>query len=175
MMPALTDLTLDAGLLDSVRAVLERHPTLTANGFDPSGEPTRTSLLDYRGLCEVQGGIDYLVGRRRTIADAYSVGSYALKHQAESWHRLNGRQVYVSNGAFLIAAIISGFSLFQRRGDVLNRGVGIHRADIVTRQEKERARNRRAEVCNEHRYERRFGPVLLTAERMAMARTGSEG
>ena len=104
MRSPLTDLTLEPGLLDEVRAILEQHPTLTANGFDDSNQPTKTNLLDYRGLCEVQGALDYLdAGRRKTVAKEASVGSYTLKHQVEGWHRLHDREVYVSNGAMLIA------------------------------------------------------------------------
>lgn len=165
MMPPLTDLTLEPGLLDEVRAILAQHPTLTANGFDDANRPTKTNLLDYRGLCEVQGALDYLdAGRRKTVAKQTSVGSYTLKHQAEGWHRLHDREVYVSNGAMLVALMMRGFSLFRRRADNIHRGVGIHRADVVTRDEREAMRNKRygQSTCEP----RKFGPVALPSVRL---------
>lgn len=165
MRSPLTDLTLEPGLLDEVRAILAQHPTLTANGFDDSNQPTKTNLLDYRGLCEVQGALDYLdAGRRKTVAKQTSVGSYTLKHQAEGWHRLHDREVYISNGAMLIALMLRGFSLFRRRADNIYRGVGIHRADVVTREEREAMRNKRhGQSTCEHR---KFGPVALPSVRL---------
>jgi hypothetical protein len=164
MIPALTDLVLDHGLIDKVRAVLAQHPTLTANGFDDRGLPTRTNLLDYRGLCEVQGALDYLEGRRRTVAKSDSPGSYTLKHQVESWHRMHGREVYVSNGAFMVAAMIRGYGLYQRHSDGLNRAVGIHRADIVTREERKAQLNRPSRPDGAP--SRKFGPVAPVSERL---------
>jgi hypothetical protein len=166
MRPELTSLELEPGLLESVRAILSCHPTLTANGFDAQRKPTVTNLLDPNGLNEVQGAIDYLKGRRRVNATCNSVGSYALKHNAQAWHLSHGREVYISNGAFLIAAMMSGFSLYSGNGYGMSRGVGIHRADIQTKEDKARALLRRVELCNEYKAERRFGPVPLTSERM---------
>lgn len=134
--PPLTALVLEPHLADDIRWILAEHPTLTAEGFDPSRKPTITNLFDERGLWEVQGALDWIDGRRHVIAKASSPGSYMLKHQAQGWHRRNGRQVYISNGAFLVAALMRHFSIFQREGDTLNRAVGLHRADIVTREEK---------------------------------------
>jgi len=164
MMSTLTDLTLEPGLLDAVRAILSQHPTLTASGFDDRHMPTKTNLLDYRGLCEVQGALDYLdAGRRHTIAKQTSIGSYTLKHQAEGWHRLHDREVYVSNGAMLIALLLRGYSLFRRRADDLNRAVGIHRADVVTRSEREAIRDRRCSRSTSEPHV--FGPVASALER----------
>lgn len=164
MMPPLTDLTLEPGLLEAVQAILAQHPTLTASGFDDRKLPTKTNLLDYRGLCEVQGALDYLdAGRRKTVAKQTSVGSYTLKHQVEGWHRLHDREVYVSSGAMLIALMMRGYSLFRRRADDLNRGVGIHWIDVVTRLEREAMRDKR---CSRPVGEpRKFGPVASALER----------
>lgn len=134
--PPLTDLVLDHNLPDRIDRLLAAYP-ITAAGFDPlRASPTVSDLRKPHGWQEVQGALDYLQDRRKTKAGHYTPGSYGLKHQAESWHRKHGRQVYVSNGAFLVAALMRGFSLFQRPGDTLNRAVGLHRADIVTRDEK---------------------------------------
>lgn len=165
MRSPLTDLTLEAGLLDAVRAILSQHPTLTASGFDDRHMPTKTNLLDYRGLCEVQGALDYLEGRRHTIASAKCWGSYGLKHNAESWHRSHGREVYVSNGAFLIASMMRGYSLFKRTTDDLNRAVGIHRADVNSKADKAAVAERRAIDAMPNRVDYRFGPVALPSER----------
>jgi len=165
MMSTLTDLTLEPGLLDSVRAVLSQHPTLTASGFDDQRRPTKTNLLDYRGLCEVQGALDYLEGRRHTIASAKCWGSYALKHNAEGWHRSHGREVYVSNGAFLIASMMRGYSLFRRTSDDLNRAVGIHRADVNSKADKAAVAERRSINARLNPVAQKFGPVALPSER----------
>jgi len=164
-MSTLTDLTLEPGLMDAVRAILSQHPTLTASGFDDRHMPTKTNLLDYRGLCEVQGALDYLEGRRHTIACSKSWGSYALKHNAEAWHRSHGREVYVSNGAFLIAAMMRGYSLFRRTSDDLNRAVGIHRADVNSKADKAAVDVRRSINARLNPVVRKFGPVALPSER----------
>lgn len=164
-MSTLTDLTLEPGLLDSVRAILSQHPTLTASGFDDQRRPTKTNLLDYRGLCEVQGALDYLEGRRHTVACSKSWGSYALKHNAEGWHRSHGREVYVSNGAFLIASMMRGYSLFKRTSDDLNRAVGIHRADVNSKADKAAVAERRAINARLNPVAQRFGPVALPSVR----------
>lgn len=165
MMSSLTDLTLEPGLLDAVQAILSQHPTLTASGFDDRKLPTKTNLLDYRGLCEVQGALDYLEGRRHTAAKQKSTGSYGLKHNAESWHRSHGREVYVSNGAFLIAAMMRGYSLFKRTSDDLSRAVGIHRADINSKADRAAVDARRSINASLNPVDRKFGPVALPSVR----------
>lgn len=165
MMPPLTDLTLEPGLLDAVQAILSQHPTLTASGFDDRKLPTKTNLLDYRGLCEVQGALDYLEGRRHTAAKQKSTGSYGLKHNAESWHRSHGREVYVSNGAFLIAAMMRGYSLFKRTNDDLSRAVGIFRADVNSKADKAAVDARRSINASLNPVDRKFGPVALPSVR----------
>jgi hypothetical protein len=39
--------------------------------------------------------------------------SYGLKHEAERWGRSNGMSPYVSNGAFIKAAILAGYEVRQ--------------------------------------------------------------
>lgn len=165
MRSTLTDLTLEPGLLDAVRAILSQHPTLTASGFDDKRLPTKTNLLDYRGLCEVQGALDYLEGRRHTIASAKCWGSYGLKHNAEGWHRSHGREVYVSNGAFLIASMMRGYSLFRRTSDDLNRAVGIHRGDVNSKADKAAVDARRSINARLNPVAQKFGPVALPSVR----------
>lgn len=43
----------------------------------------------------------------------YWGSSYGLKHAAERWGRDNGMSPYVSNGAFIKAAILAGYEVKQ--------------------------------------------------------------
>jgi len=43
--------------------------------------------------------------------------SYGLKHVAEHWGRDNGLSPYVSNGAFIKAAILAGYEIKPDRGN----------------------------------------------------------
>ena len=47
-------------------------------------------------------------------------GSYVLKHRVEDWTKLEGRQEYVANGAFIVAAIREGYRAIQDEPGSLN-------------------------------------------------------
>lgn len=47
-------------------------------------------------------------------------GSYRLKHVVEEWYRASGPGIYLSNGAFITAAIELGFEAVLRDGPCIN-------------------------------------------------------
>lgn len=121
-----------ADLLRRVRRVLKAHPTLTANGFDLKRDPTISNLTDAGGLSEIQGALDYLdaLGARIVQARANSPSSYHVKHCAERWHQSQGRGVYISNGAGIVACVLRGVPIYTGYPTSINCGVGLHRLDL---------------------------------------------
>ena len=109
---------------EMIRAVLEKHPTLTANGFDVSTrkgfQACRDHLLHSQGREEFEAARDWLSRVPKVQRCRYS--SYFLKHCAEEW---SGE--YVSNGAFIAAAFCLGFKVSRRSG--LNAGIGVGASD----------------------------------------------
>jgi hypothetical protein len=41
------------------------------------------------------------------------ISSYGLKHHVEDWTAANGERAYVSNGAFIAAAVLEGYRYVQ--------------------------------------------------------------
>lgn len=136
-------------LWTDVRKVLKKHPTLDLNGFTAhpvKDRPDNRHKFAER-LDEVIGALmfldDLLPRCRRTKPRTGAPSSYWLKHEAEAWHDSQGRSVYVSNGAFIVACILRGVEMHHEGG--LNAGIALHRGDVT------RNYRRIHELCRERR------------------------
>lgn len=95
--------------------ILSAHPLLTVNGWPGGREPTSRDF-DYQQVLTAALFLLALARRRRTFnRKAYS---YRLKHNAENWGAQNGLSTYVSNGAFILAALICGYEFRTRPGSL---------------------------------------------------------
>lgn len=96
---------IDQKTLDEVMA---KHPALTANGF-AEGEPVDLGQVDL-----AMRWLEYH-GRRATINPKFS--SYGLKHLAEKTTAAlrPGAVPYISNGAFIAAAVHLGYRVSRIR------------------------------------------------------------
>lgn len=86
--------------MDAINKVLAKHPKLTAFGFGGEGEIDPS---------EVQTCIEWLLAhdaldRRKTINTKYT--SYSWKHAVE-----RAKKRYISNGAFICAALYLGYKM----------------------------------------------------------------
>lgn len=100
---------------EELDAVLADNPKLQGNGlapFEVGGTPSRVDLG------QVDLAIRWLAhhGRRTTINSRYS--SYGLKHHAEKTIPAlrPGAVPYISNGAFIAAALYLNYRVSQIRG-----------------------------------------------------------
>lgn len=123
-------------LWPQVRDVLKSHPTLDLNGFNNIAVKLRRDdrhQFAEQYMPEVLGALmfvdDLLPRCRRTKPRDGAPSSYWLKHMAEAWHTSEGRSVYVSNGAFLVACILRGVQMHPSGG--LNAGIALHRGDVT--------------------------------------------
>lgn len=80
---------------------------LNASGFaeaHPDGNPINQ--------VEVETASAWLAACARKLKTKWYWGtSYGLKHAAENWGRANGMSPYVSNGAFIKAALLAGYEV----------------------------------------------------------------
>lgn len=78
--------------------------------FQESREILRNSIEECQRCCM------YLQHLKKLKSVRYRLGSYGLKHSVERYHRqLNQfNDSYVSNGAFICAAIHMGFSIMRK-------------------------------------------------------------
>ena len=91
-------------LLVRIKAVQQQHPELTAFGLGGEGE------IDPN---QVQTCVEWLLAhdafsRRKTINTKYT--SYSWKHKVE-----RAKNQYVSNGAFICAALYLGYKMKRAR------------------------------------------------------------
>lgn len=90
------------------RDMLKRYPTLGYPGFGYESQEERQKLLE--SLDQVEHVITWLrdknVEKRKSINPNHS--SYAYKHLCEKTEPQFG---YISNGAFILGALLSGFSI----------------------------------------------------------------
>ncbi len=96
--------------------VLRTHPELAANGFLTARNAEifaseRAKLLSEDGLGQFQRACEFLVHVKEVATINRRLDAYTLKHVAERW-----AGDYVSEGAFVAAAIASGF-IFKRARD----------------------------------------------------------
>lgn len=123
-------------LWSDVRKVLKKHPTLDLNGFNArpvKDRPDDRHKVAEQYMPEVVGAfmfLDDLLPRcRATKPKPGMPSSYWLKHEAEAWHTSEGRSVYVSNGAFIVACLLRGVGMHHEGG--LNVGIALHRGDVT--------------------------------------------
>ena len=98
----------------SLEEVQQKHPEVNANGFvtNEAHSPVNEKqfALAQQWLFErTTQQVRY--NNKRT--------SYGLKHDAERWHVANGTGLYLSNGAFISAAISMGYKV-RRISDTPN-------------------------------------------------------
>lgn len=88
---------------DEVQAVLAQHPDLTPTGLGTDGRPPSADFFR-----QVAAGVKWLSRTDTARRVVEKRGSYALKHIIE-------RDVgtYISNGAAIAAAAISGFEIVR--------------------------------------------------------------
>jgi hypothetical protein len=101
----------------SIRSVAIKHPQLRAYGYrladvadddaNKFGEP------DDEFVGQVLRALEWLKDVPKTARFNRGSTSYGYKHQAEHWHRASGsgQDCYISNGAFIVAALIAGFKV----------------------------------------------------------------
>jgi len=118
--------------------ILADNPSLEGNGFAPFAAGDKPSRID---LGQVHLAIRWLDhhGRRTTINPDYS--SYGLKHHAEKTAPAlrPGAVPYISNGAFIAAALYLGYKVSQIR-DTPNARINIRfdkkvQAELLARAE----------------------------------------
>ena len=107
-----------------IREILRRQPNLGADGFWPNRSiraafgitrktfrEDRLKMTSAEGVREFTFAMDFLRGRpsRKSFS---CLSSYSIKHMGERWCRWqSGAPAYIRNGAFIIAAIVSGFKI----------------------------------------------------------------
>jgi hypothetical protein len=106
---------------DSLGLVMERYPTLTAFGFGIFEDPRANAAVDYerqfhdcrvmllQSIEQCSHAFQWLepVAKIKTINERHS--SYGLKHWVERYYS----PYYCSNGAFIAAALLLGFKVYQ--------------------------------------------------------------
>lgn len=80
---------------------------------------------------------------RKTINPRRS--SYGLKHDVEGWTSAQGNAVYVSNGAFIVAALLEGYRAEPRGGESINACFNISFAPSVRRMREAKRARKQAE------------------------------
>lgn len=101
--------------------VLAQYPDLTANGFSNrtrDGEICAGAPLDSEETrAQIDRARQFLrecCYQTKTIRPFTS--SYGLKHEAERWMRGVTSHSYISNGAFIAAAVLEGYRLERPAG-----------------------------------------------------------
>jgi argininosuccinate synthase len=89
-----------------VEKVLSQYPTLNYLGFGVGNDQYRF----YENIEEIEVVVNTLKNVRKNKHINKNTSSYGLKHWVEHKHNHN---VYVSNGSFIIGAILSGFNVLK--------------------------------------------------------------
>ncbi len=94
--------------LADLKEVMKGHATLTTSGFGVDED--QNELLSHLQECNIS--CDWLKLTQRRKQPNRKIGStYGLKAKAERWSK-----TYIPEGAFIAAAIHSGFELAPKRG-----------------------------------------------------------
>jgi hypothetical protein len=81
-------------------------PTLTANGIETSASFTVSRQEDLqKNLKQIALCADWLALQSRIKSVNSRHSSYGYKHMVEGWTRAKGEHAYISNGAFIAAAV----------------------------------------------------------------------
>jgi hypothetical protein len=95
-------------VLQDLKEVMKGYPTLRTSGFGVA--ENQNDLLDHLQECNIS--CDWFKLTQRCKRPNRKIGStYGLKAKAERWS-----DTYIPEGAFIAAAIHSGFELFPKRG-----------------------------------------------------------
>jgi hypothetical protein len=123
--------------LADIERILEQEPLLDYNGFGHSDSyhesfykryTFQDSKAEYlqnfkknreslkKALDECQRCCMYLQHLKKIKATRYNLGSYTFKHSVEYYHRQLNHfdNAYVSNGAFICAALHMGFKVIRK-------------------------------------------------------------
>jgi len=107
----------------SIRLVAIKHPQLRAYGYKladiPDNDDNKLDEPKDEFVEQVQRAREWLEGLPKTARFNRRATSYGYKHEAERWLRASrsGRQnCYISNGALIVAALISGFKVKRSAG-----------------------------------------------------------
>ena len=96
----------------AIAAVMAKHPTLTAQGFERPGsedfDSHRADLLHPNGVAYFENARAWLSVVPARAAPNQECDSYLLKHVVEHWCG-----TYVSNGALIAAALHLGLAVRQ--------------------------------------------------------------
>lgn len=97
--------------IDDIKRLMHLYPNLTASGFQHSEDKNfngeRKALLEMVDQCN--DCIEWLCLQKKTKNLRRKASSYHWKHVVERWYDARNRNVYVSNGAFITAALYLGF------------------------------------------------------------------
>lgn len=102
--------------METLKRILVKNPGLCANGWEAAFEDfdrSRAHMTSPHGVEEFGRALAFVEARcRPTKAITTHAGSYGYKHMAENWHRRelgDTADCYVSNGAFIAAALALGY------------------------------------------------------------------
>jgi hypothetical protein len=115
---------------DAITVALQRYPSLDAWGIRDGRDSASDDTLD-DSLDQIATAIACL--RQCRPIKTCNMGSYFLKHVAERWGEQHGLRSYVSNGAFIAAAVFLGYPT-RRHGDGPNVIVAISRPSVLALQ-----------------------------------------
>ncbi len=136
----------------TVDSLLERYPTLCYAGMVPSSEQWTPEGLAYsraelllNGEAEIKACCEYLDGFAQLKRNNPLRTSYGLKHRVEYWmEHARSEPMYISNGSFIVAALLAGFDLSETPGRI-NVEFNISNKDV-------KCREREATERREHAY-----------------------
>lgn len=105
---------------------LTDNPELSSEGWRSEPDPDWVRGGSYHRYSEqVATALQFIDACQRIEASTRKFqNSYSLKHAAERWGRRNGLERYVSNGAFITAAIYRGLPVERWKG-AINCGIAI--------------------------------------------------
>jgi hypothetical protein len=94
--------SLNGNLMFTLDSIMERHPLLSADGFDAKDPIDLRSRAD-----QIDAALAYLrAGAPLDSAPSAGMYSHGMKHRAEEWAGL-----YISNGAMIAAALMLGWKV----------------------------------------------------------------
>jgi hypothetical protein len=105
-------------LNEMVKTIMLIHPDLTAHGYDRDKQHNFKNEREelYKLGNEIEYCIEYLQFANRIKSINYKKNSYGYKHRVEKWIKEKyDKHVYISNGSFIIAALILGFKMTKNK------------------------------------------------------------
>ena len=106
--------------LDDVKRIAEEHPTLTAYDYFPTKEvprfykaapfeERRKDLFTEKFLEQVKV-CQFFIQEQAVQTKGFNLERvpFNFKHDVEAWERIRGNRTYITEGAFIIAALLEG-------------------------------------------------------------------